>query len=59
MIIDPFGKVLAEAPVAKEHLLIAEIDPYLVAISRSQSPLLSDLQSVWEDVRRLVARSEF
>jgi len=59
MVIDPFGKVLAEAPVAKDNLLIAEIDPYLVAVSRAQSPLLSDLQSVWEDVRRLVARSEF
>ena len=59
MIVDPFGKVLAEAPVAEEHLLLAEIDPYLVAISRAQSPLLSDLQSVWEDVRRLVAKSDF
>jgi predicted amidohydrolase len=59
MIIDPSGKIMAEAPVATEHLLIAEIDPYLVAISRAQSPLLSDLQSVWEDVRRLVAKSEF
>ena len=59
MIVDPFGKVLAEGPVAEEHLLIAEIDPYLVAISRAQSPLLSDLQSAWEDIRRLVAKSEF
>ncbi len=59
MIVDPFGKVLAEAPVGHEHLLIGEIDPYLVAVSRAQSPLISDLQSVWEDVRRLVAKSEF
>jgi len=59
MIVDPFGKVLAEGPLAQEFLLLADIDPYLVAISRAQSPLLSDLQSAWEDVRRLVARSEF
>jgi N-carbamoylputrescine amidase len=59
MIIDPFGKVVAEGPLAEPHLLVADIDPYLVAISRAQSPLLSDLQSAWEDVRRLVARSEF
>jgi predicted amidohydrolase len=59
MIVDPFGKVLAEAPVAEPYLLLADIDPYLVAISRAQSPLLSDLQSVWEDIRRLVAKSDF
>ncbi len=59
MIVDPYGRVLAEGPLAEEHLLIAEVDPYMVAISRAQSPLLSDLQSAWEDIRRLVARSEF
>ena len=59
MVVDPFGKVLAEGPVSEEHLLLADIDPYLVAVSRAQSPLLSDLQSVWEDVRRLVAKSDF
>jgi predicted amidohydrolase len=59
MLVDPFGKVLAQAPVGQEHLLIGEIDPYLVAVSRAQSPLISDLQSVWEVVRRLMAKSEF
>jgi len=59
MIVDPFGRVMAEGPVAEEYLLLADIDPYLVAISRAQSPLLSDLQSAWEDIRRLVARSDF
>jgi N-carbamoylputrescine amidase len=59
MIVDPFGKVLAEAPIAEQYLLIADIDPYLVAISRTQSPLISDLQSVWEDIRRLVVKSDF
>ncbi|MDR3691962.1 MAG: nitrilase-related carbon-nitrogen hydrolase [Fimbriimonas sp.] len=59
MVVDPFGKVMVEGPVAEEYMLLAEIDPYLVAISRAQSPLLSDLQSAWEDIRRLVARSEF
>lgn len=59
MIVDPFGSVLAEAPLAEQYLLLADIDLYSVAISRTQSPLLSDLQGVWEDVRRLVAQSEF
>jgi len=59
MIVDPFGRVMAEGPVAEEYLLIADVDPYQVAVSRAQSPLLSDLQSAWEDIRRLVAKSEF
>lgn len=59
MMFDPTGRLIAEAPVGKEALLTAEIDLELVAIARSQSPLLSDLQSVWEEVRRLFARTEF
>jgi predicted amidohydrolase len=59
MMFDPAGRLIAEAPVGKEALLTAEIDLELVAIARSQSPLLSDLQSVWEEVRRLFARTEF
>lgn len=57
--IDPFGQVIAEAPLADEYLLFAEVDPELVSIARAQSPLLSDLQSAWEEVRRIVARSDF
>lgn len=59
MVVDPFGRVIAEAPIADGALLLADVDPDLVAISRSQSPLLSDLQSAWEDVRRLVSKSDF
>ncbi len=59
MIVDPSGKVMVEAPLLEQYLVTAEVDPELVAISRAQSPLLSDLQSVWDDVRRLVAQSTF
>lgn len=54
MVIDPFGKTLAEAPIAEEHLLLSEVDIDIVTIARAQSPLVSDLQSAWEDIRRLV-----
>jgi N-carbamoylputrescine amidase len=54
MVIDPFGRVAAQAPVAEEHLLVAEVDLDLIAIARSQLPLVSDLQSVWSDIRRIV-----
>lgn len=59
MVINPFGEVIAEAPVGEPHLLLVEIDLELVSVARAQSPLISDLQSVWEEVRRLVARSDF
>lgn len=57
-VIDPLGRTVGEAPMADPHLLLAEIDLELVAIARAQSPLLSDLQGVWESVRRLVAETE-
>jgi predicted amidohydrolase len=57
MVVDPFGKVIAEAPIAEPQLLIADIDLDLVGIARAQSPLLSDLKGQWEEVRRLVANS--
>ena len=57
MVVDPFGNVIAEAPIAEPQLLIADIDLDLVGIARAQSPLLSDLKGQWEEVRRLVANS--
>lgn len=59
MVVNPFGQCLGEAPVADPHMLVAEIDLDEVAIARAQSPLLSDLQGQWEEVRRLVASSKF
>jgi N-carbamoylputrescine amidase len=59
MVVDPTGRVVAEAPVADEALMVTEIDLELVAIARAQSPLISDLQSGWEEVRRLFANSRF
>lgn len=58
MVVDPMGRLVAKSPVLEEHLLLAEVDLDLVTIARSQSPLISDLQSAWGDVRRLVAETE-
>ena len=58
-VVDPLGRTVAEAPVAEPHLILAEVDLELVAIARAQSPLISDLQGVWESVRRLVSATEF
>jgi predicted amidohydrolase len=59
MVVDPFGVTRGEAPVADPYLLITEIDLDEVAVARAQSPLLSDLQGQWEEVRRLVSISKF
>lgn len=53
-IVDPTGRVVVEGPLSDPHMIVGEIDPDLVAITRAQSPLLSDLQSAWSDIRRLV-----
>ena len=59
MVVDPMGRVIGEAPIGEEHLLVTEIDLDLIAIARSQNPLIQDLQSAWEEVRRLVSMSNF
>jgi N-carbamoylputrescine amidase len=58
MVIDPTGRMIAEAPLAEDAMIIADIDPDLVAITRAHSPLLADLNSAWEDVRALVLESK-
>jgi N-carbamoylputrescine amidase len=54
MVSDPFGKLIAQAPLQDEHLLMANVDLDMVAIARAQSPLISDLQSAWSDIQRIV-----
>jgi len=54
MVVDPFGKTVAQGPVNEEYMLIAQVDFDLVQIARAQTPLLSDLQSAWSDIRRIV-----
>lgn len=58
MVVDPTGEVTVQAPAAEPSLVVADVDFDLVTITRAQSPLLSDLMSAWEDVRRLVAQTE-
>jgi len=55
MVIDPMGRVMVESPVGEEHLLIATLDMDMIRLARAQSPLISDLQEAWSDVKEIVA----
>jgi NAD+ synthetase len=44
-VIDPTGKIIARGPLFEEALLTADIDLDSLTTARSDSPLLSDLQS--------------
>lgn len=52
MVVDPTGRIVAQSPVQEENLLICPLDFDLIDIQRAHFPLLSDLQSSWQDVRR-------
>jgi N-carbamoylputrescine amidase len=54
MVVDPFGKLIAQGPVNEEHILLARVELDLVQIARAQTPLISDLQSAWADIKRIV-----
>lgn len=57
MVVDPFGKIVAQAPIADDCLLLADVDLDFVEIARAQLPLTADLQSAWGDIQRIVADS--
>ncbi len=52
----PDGQVIARGPIAEEYMLLASIDLDLIAVARASLPLISDLQSSWQDIRRLVEK---
>lgn len=54
MVVDPHGQKLVQAPAFEEHLAFAEIDLEKVTQARAQTPLISDLRSTWEDLRRII-----
>jgi predicted amidohydrolase len=56
MIFDPFGRMLAEAPILEEAMIVAELDPELVRSARERSPLLRDLRRRLPDLLRQAAR---
>jgi len=57
MVFDPFGNRIASAPLAEPHLLLTDVDLDQVTMARAQSPLVSDLQGAWEEVRRLISKA--
>ncbi|MCX7801042.1 MAG: hypothetical protein N2109_11965 [Fimbriimonadales bacterium] len=58
MVVDPFGRVVASAPVGEEALLIADLDLDWIEIARSQTPLISDLRERLPDLLRLFGEIE-
>jgi predicted amidohydrolase len=54
MVVDPYGHFAVEAPLSEEYLAMAEIDLDLVTLARNQTPLISDLQTTWQEIKRLV-----
>ena len=54
MVIDPMGRVMVQSPIGEEHLLMATLDLDLIRLARAQSPLISDLQEAWGDVKEIV-----
>ncbi|MBN9501379.1 MAG: hypothetical protein BGO01_01015 [Armatimonadetes bacterium 55-13] len=59
MVTDPFGRLIGQAPVQEEHMLVTNIDLDLVTVARAQTPLISDLQTAWSDIRTIVAELDF
>lgn len=51
-VVDPFGETIAVGPVQEEHLLVADLDLDLIQIARHNLPLLADLRSHLEDLKR-------
>jgi predicted amidohydrolase len=57
-VVDPLGEVVAEAPRFEESLLVADLDPGLVASRRRRLPLVGDLRPelLRAELARLAAR---
>jgi N-carbamoylputrescine amidase len=53
MVADPRGRIIAKGPVAEDHLLVVPIDLDLIAITRAQMPLISDLRREWTRILEL------
>lgn len=57
-VVDSNGETLSVSPMMEEHLLFAEIDLDRVAVSRANSPLLTDLQERWHSLVDLADQSQ-
>ena len=57
-VVDSRGNMIARSPMMEDHLLLAEVDLESVAVSRANSPLLTDLQQRWQSIVSLAGQSE-
>ncbi|MBL8061080.1 MAG: hypothetical protein JNK63_10255 [Chthonomonas sp.] len=56
-VVNSQGEMIARSPMMEDHLLLATIDLNTVAVSRSNSPLLTDLQQRWKSIVHLADQS--
>ncbi len=56
-VVDSNGEMIARSPMMDDHLLITEVDLEAQAVSRANSPLLTDLQEKWRSIVSLATGS--
>jgi predicted amidohydrolase len=57
-LVNPFGETLVEAELGRPQMIVGEVDPELITLARAQSPLLSDLRTRWQVLRRMIDAPE-
>ena len=56
-IVDPYGSVIAEAPLFHEHVVITDVHLEAIQVARYENPLLSDLQANLADLQQAFAET--
>lgn len=56
-VVNSNGEMIARSPMMDDHLLITEVDIEAQAVSRANSPLLTDLQERWRSLVSLATES--
>ena len=54
MVVDPFGRKIAQSPSLGDNILVVPIDTEDVERAQRQTPLLQDMRLRWADMKRLV-----
>lgn len=56
VITDPFGATIAAGPIGEEAILLSDLDLDLIGIARANSPLLSDLRTMWPRLLKIASQ---
>ena len=58
LVVDPFGRKIAQAPSLGTHILMVPLETEDVARAQRQAPLLQDMRLRWEDMKKLVSETK-